>query len=202
MAWTPTVHILEYEDGVQITTTVPANKLHYNRLKRILNRYLDPDGTNATIDTVAVYRTPLEGESVGTKFINATNIGYHGYVYFQVEERYISLDKQINGLTIQVSEKRGDVLFNFEGNCRNGVAEKIVGDKGHIKVRELTDFFVQKGFFNEGYNVLTGNHCKQFSKEIFDKIAAVSRYHWEEDEQILKLGVLASLAALSAVAIM
>ena len=144
-------------------------------LKDILNHYLDPDGTNATIDTIAVYRTPLEGNSFGTKIINKTKAGYHGFVYLH----YMSLDKHPDRLTIQVSKERRDVLDKFRRNSRNRVPEEIVVDNGSIKVRELTDFIIQKDFIKEGFNSWKGNHCKKFAKDIFDKVTAVTHCNWE-----------------------
>ena len=196
MVWTPTVTVIEYADGSPVKTSVPANELQCNTLQKLLNRSLDPDGTNETIDAVAVYWTPLEKESIGAKVINVTNIVYHGYVYLQVEDRYISFDKHVSGITIQVSKDRDDVLKKCEGRPRKGVPAIIIADNGAIKVRELTKFFAQKRFFNEGYNAFTGNHCKQFTKEIFDKIAAVNHYYWEGDEQMVKLGSFATLVTL------
>ena len=202
--WKPGIYLVNHIGGIPLPTIIPGD-LCADEFKDILNFYLDPDGTNVTIDTIAVYRTPLEGDSIGKKVLNWTKPGYHGYVCLRVKVkdrwRYFSLDKHTDGLSIQVSKERNDVLLKFRGNPRNGVPEEIIADKGSIKVRELTNFIVKKSFIKEGYNAWKGNHCKQFSKDIFDEVATVSRYYWEGDERKLKLKAVLSFVSVSAVAV-
>ena len=134
---------------------------------------------------------------------------YHAFVYLQVKGRYylkledlhISLDKHTDALTIQVSTGKRDVFDNFKGNPRNGVPEEFNAEKGKINIRELTNFYYPKEVINEGYNAWKGIHCKQFAKDIFDEVAAVSRYYWEGDERKLKLKALLSFVGASAVAV-
>ena len=177
--WDNKIYVINHVFGIKSIMCIHAGDFCPYELKDTLNYYLDPFGTNATIDTIAVYRTPLEGNSFVVKTINKTKAGYHAFVYLQVKDHYMSLHKHVDGLTICVSKERRDVLHNFRCCSRNGVSEEIVADNGCIKVKELIDFIVQKDFIKEGFNFWKGNHCKKFAKDIFDRVAAVSHYNWE-----------------------
>ena len=82
-----------------------------DRLKAIMDFYLDPEGTNKTIDRVAVYSTPLEEKDSRVKeMINKTNSGYHGNIWVKVGDHHISLEKDAGEITIQTSKKSENVL--------------------------------------------------------------------------------------------
>ena len=168
-----------------------------DRLKAIMDFYLDPEGTNTTIDRVAVYSTPLEEKcSRAKKVINKTRIGFHVYVWLEVGHRYISLEKDAGEITIQVSKKSNDVLHKSKNKPRTSNPGKIIADMGNIRIRELTDFIVRWDFINEGYNAWKGIHCKRFAKGIFDRVAANKSYDFEEEEQNFKKGTAAVFAGM------
>ena len=171
------IHIIDYEHGIESLRTFNVDTSNRDKIKMALNRYLDLEGTDAAIDKIAVYGTPLE-DNVMVQLINIMKRFYHAYIYLQIGDRHISFDKHSDGLTIQVSKERYHVLFMLGGNTRNGRPEEIVADNSHTTVRELVDFFVQRDFINEGYSVWYGKHSMRFAKDIFDKIAAVKSYDW------------------------
>ena len=60
-----------------------------------------------------------------------------------------------------------------------------------MNIRDFVEFIVQKQFIDEGYNPWTGNHCKRFTQDVFDKVADVKHYEWKRGEMKLKLKMFA-----------
>ena len=98
--WTTGIYLICY---ITLTSTFITGNLSLD----YMNDYLDPDGKNAAIDRVAVYKTPLESNSIGKKILNMAEHVYNAFVYLQVKDRYVSLDKHTDLLTIQISKEKG-----------------------------------------------------------------------------------------------
>ena len=84
--WMPCILLINYLASK--STFIVDNNLSVNYM--ISN--LDPDGTNARINTIAVYLEPLQGNTVVEKILNMTEPGHHAYVCRQVEDHHISLE--------------------------------------------------------------------------------------------------------------
>ena len=134
MEWKANIDVIVCKRENKNPILIPANTLHRDEQKKMLNFYLDPDNNNpdnnATIDEVAVYQTPLEADSIMRKVLIMTKPGYHAYVFLKVKDRYISLDKNSDGLTIQVSNERHDVVSRFNEELRNGVPKRLLQTRG------------------------------------------------------------------------
>ena len=151
--------------------------------------YLEGCGKNPMIKVAAVYKTPLNS------MFNIVSVGYHAIVYLTVEDYHLTIEKHDIGITIQVSKQKDKVLQQFKKRPRESVPELIVHDEAKMNFKKLIKFIVKKNFTHENYNVWKGIHCKKFAKDIFDRVAAIEQYKWEEEETITRGGVLTAAAA-------
>ena len=142
--------------------------------------YLEGCSKNPMIKVAAVYKTPLD------RMLCIVSVGYHAIVYLGVEDYHLTIEKHDVGITIQVSKQKGKVLQQFEKRPRESVPELIVHDEAKMNFKKLINFIVEKNFTHENYNAWTGIHCKKFAKDIFDRVAAIEQYKWEEDETIAR----------------
>ena len=172
---------------------ITAKKEEPERSNRKLRKYLRltlcPDGDDRKIiDNVMVYKTPLNPSG------QYTRLGYHGFILLQIGNLFATLDKHSDGLTVQSSEERDDVLAKLRGSPRYGVPQFVVADQGTITAGELIDFIMTNDFIHQTYNLWRGDHCKRFAEDIFDKVANKAEYHWEQDELKLKLAIVLEFA--------
>ena len=150
-------------------------------LNIILGLFLDLHKDNPKIENAAVYKTGLK-YALGP----SEKIFYHGFVVLQLKDYYISLDKHDTGLTIQVSDERDYVLKNFREEPRDNVPELLVQDEANTNLKDFIDFYVEKDFVVEGYNGWTGEHCKKFAQDVFEKLALNGKYEWKRLEDTVK----------------
>ena len=195
--WKPGIHFITFDQFATFNVCVTAKKDEPERSNRELRKYLKlalcPDGDDKKlIDKVMVYKTPLDPSG------QYTPLDYHGFILLKIGNLFATLDKHTDGLTVQSSEERDDVLAKLRGAPRYGVPEPVVEDQGTITVGELIDFIMTNDFIYQIYNIWRGNHCKRFAKDIFDKVADISEYEWEQGELSLKLGMILGVAVVAA----
>ena len=192
--WKPGIYFTTFDEFATFNVWVTAKKEEPGKSKEELRKYLRltlcPDGDDRKIiDNVMVYKTPLNPSG------QYTSLDYHGFILLKIGNLFATLDKHTDGLTVQSSEKRDDVLAKLRDSPRDGVPQFVVADQGTITVGELIDFIMTNDFIHQTYNLWRGNHCKKFAKDIFDKVADKTEYHWEQGELALKLGTILGFAA-------
>ena len=187
--WTGGIYCVKYRktEAGRITaiTLIPADKLDNEKLREEIRQFLlqGLGNSNPNIDTVKVKRISLDfGNHSETVEHYLPRAVYHAFVILKTEGYYMSLEKHRDSFTFQISEDIDDVLRKVRDNPRCNVPEMIVEDRGHITVTNLKDFIIDSNFVREGYDIFTGNHCKKFAKDIFDKVALSKKYDWEEEE--------------------
>ena len=196
--WKPGIHFTTYDEFANFDVCVTAKKDEPEKSNKALRKYLKQtlciDGDDKKlIDKVMVYKTPLNPSG------QFTPVDYHGYILLKIGDLFATLDKHSDGLTVQSSEEKDDVLTKLRNAPRYGVPDFIVESQGTITVGELIDFIMTNDFINQTYNIWRGHHCKNFAKDIFDKVAKTSKYDWEQGELSLKLGMILGAAAVTAV---
>ena len=138
--------------------------------------YLEGCDKDPMIKVAAVYKTPLDHRT------NRVSSGYHTNVYFMIKGYHLTIDKENDGLTIQVSRSKDKVLQKLRKEPRKDLPELIVHDEANIKLKKLIKFIVEKNFTQENYDDWKKMHCKKFSKDIFDRAAKIMKYNWKEGE--------------------
>ena len=195
--WKPGIHFTTFGEFANVNVCVTAKKGEPEKSIRALRKYLRdtlcPDGDyKKLIDKVMVYKTPLNPSG------QYTDVDYHGFILLKIGDLFATLDKHTDGLTVQSSEERDDVLAKLRNAPRYGVPELIVEDQGTITVGELIDFIMTNDFIHQTYNIWRGHHCKKFAKDIFDKVADTSEYEWEQGELSLKRNIILGATAVAA----
>ena len=195
--WKPGIHFTTFGEFATFNVCVTAKEDEPERSNRELRKYLRhtlcPDGDDKkVIDKVMVYKTPLNPSG------QYTRLDYHGFILLKIGHLFATLDKHNDGLTVQSSEERDDVLAKLRDTPRYGVPEPVVEDEGTITVGELIDFIMTNDFIHQTYNIWRGHHCKKFAKDIYDKVADISEYEWEQGELSLKLGMILGVAVVAA----
>ena len=207
LQWTGGIYCVRYRKGGNVTviTRIPAGKLNTEELREEISLFLlsGRGNSNPNIDSVEVKRIPLNSGKVLCGIVGCISTAfYHAYVILKVKGHYVSLEKHSDSLTIQISEEIDDVLGKFRGHYRLGVPKLIVEDRGNITVMRLKDFIVDSKLAHEAYNLLKGNHCKKFAKDIFDEVALRNKYNWKEEEirEIRKLQYYIAVPAAAIIA--
>ena len=197
--WKPGIYFTTFEELATNTVCVITDKKKLEESKRKLRNHLRltlcPDGDDRKIiDNVMVYKTPLNWIGQWTSFY------YHGFILLKIGNLFVTLDKHTDGLTVQSSKEKNNVLTNLRNTKRYGDPQNVVAAEGTITVGELIDFIMTNDFINQTYNFWRGHHCKMFAKDIFDKVANKVEYDWEQGELELKLGTILGFSVVAAVA--
>ena len=137
---------------------------------------------------VAVFKTPLKN------LLSISEEGYHAFILFVVDNYWVTLEKNEQGLTIQISKYFALVAKKHMNKKRATPIKLAVLDDGKGTIQNLATFILEKNFAFEEYDVLGGIHCKKFAEEIFNKFGKTRTYNWKSDETMAR-GMAATTVA-------
>ena len=184
--FTPSIGFIKYRRAIPIITLIQVDSTAVEYLAEEIKLLLDPDNSNPNLDTVAYY-TSSHPKTPPQSTMSKSNEDNAKYVIFQIKERFVSLDKHFDRISIQVSKNTDDVLHKFGGIDRDGKPKLIKESKGNMAVNELSNFIADSGFRSD-----------DLMKDLFEKATAVPTEHWVVDEEkVIKVGAIAFVIAFA-----
>ena len=167
--WKPGIHFITFGELTTTNVCVTAKEDQLGTSHWVLKKYLRltlcPDGDDRKmINNATVYGTPLSKNGSYTSF------DHHELILLKIGNLFATLEKHTDGLTVQSSTERDDVLARVRGDARYGNPIKKMKSQGNIAVGDLIDYIVDNDFIHEAYNLIRGDHCQKFAKDIFDKV--------------------------------
>ena len=148
----------------------------------------------STIKEVQVLETPLKS------VLSLTKVGFHAFVLFCVKDYWVTFEKHVQGLTIQISKSYDSVAGKHMEKDREKPLTMAVKDEGSKTIKELANFIAEKNLVFEEYNGAAGIHCKKFAADVFNIIAKEKRYNWKCEETLVR-GKIATTVATAATAL-
>ena len=174
----PKIRVFVYQDGtpidvhwIEITTCEEENEL-----KETILKILEPHITNKHIIKSKIYEFPLQS------LIRFLPTGFHAFIVMETPSHFISWEKGIDGFTIQISNIELDVINMREIEERDGEKTLSRQDACDAQLSSILQFFAEGNFLHEGYNVVTGIHCKKFARALFERIAENHSYDYKSIE--------------------
>jgi hypothetical protein len=118
---------------------------------------------NENVENIWAYKHALFSWQISETLL------YHMLILFETKDWWWSIEKNSEGITIQRSKYKDDVLNKYRGASRPALTE-MKTDTGKRSMKELIEWLYQKDELNKRYNVLNSN-CQHFAKAIFDYVA-------------------------------
>lgn len=168
--WSEKVFFLSYTDNGSLEDVSMEKVITHDQLRFKLNEIAND---NEAIKSIAMYKIPLSGWLLGGLY------WYRHIVILETSKWWWSIEKNSEGLTVQRSENKYEVLRKYRNkqrftNYRN--ADKLlIEDKGHTErtVSELIGWLYFNRTLKE--NESTTNDT-QFCQNLFNRFAEKKSY--------------------------
>ena len=167
--FTPSIGFVKYRNKIPIITLIQVDPKAVEYLEEEINLFLDPDSKNPEVKAFTYYKPvyskkPVKFTVVNKDIQNSENnireiheVNYQFddiFIILQIDQRYVSLDKHFNRITIQASNSEEDVKSMFGGINRDSKElSKIRNEK--MKVDKLSKAIVKSGFAESSYDIVT-----------------------------------------------
>eukprot|EP00117_Sycon_ciliatum_P034316 scpid86226/ scgid26215/ len=129
-----------------------------------LQQHLAPLIGDEVITSVALYKHPIYSWQL-TSFLL-----YHAFVVFQTDCWWWSIEKDAEGLTLQRSKNRHEVVNKRRCQSRAADCELIMTDEAQYPLKTLADMLYASDVVRSEYSAATSN-SKHFAQLIYNKLA-------------------------------
>ena len=101
---------------------------------------------------------------------------FHTFIMFETNDWWWSVEKNDNGVFVQRSKHQWAVRDRLAGEKRPRVTQ-VASDTSTYTVRDFVVALAETDSLKRKYSLLF-NNCKDFAKEIFDKVARTKFLHF------------------------
>lgn len=148
-----------------------SGEIHYIKDSELLAKLSGLLDYGEDIKKVTAYKVPINDWQLTTYLI------YHLFIVFETENWWWSIEKHVDGITIQRSKIFSAVRDKYRQKDRRLPIKQVKTDRGRCSVKKLIEWLYIEDELHKEFHTLFSN-CKTFAKGVYDHVAETTLLFW------------------------